>query len=194
MRIVLRTVVRAVTALCAAWCLSATLPQSAAVVQAAPSPEYLIKAAYLYNFALFVEWPAEAFMTKDAPIVIGIIGTDRFDQALEHTIQDKRINGRALVVRRFQPGQDPRQAHILFVTSSESARNDELIARLATHPVLLVGETPDFARRGGTITFTIEEERVQFEVNVEATRRARLNVSAKLLKVARIVRTNPRAS
>jgi uncharacterized protein DUF4154 len=189
-----RIFTRVVLAFCFAGGLCPTLSQLSPVVRAAPSPEYLIKAAYLYNFALFVEWPAEVFATRDAPIVIGIIGADPFDQALERTIQDKRINGRTLVVRRLQPGQDMRQAHILFVRSSEAGRNDELIGRLAGHPVLLVGETPDFARRGGTITFTIEDERVRFEINVEAARRARLNVSATLLNVARVVRTNPRTS
>ncbi|MET0213689.1 MAG: YfiR family protein [Vicinamibacterales bacterium] len=189
-----RILARAVLTLCFAGILSPTLSQLSPVVRAAPSPEYLIKAAYLYNFALFVEWPAEVFATRDAPIVIGIIGADPFDQALERTIQDKRINGRTLVVRRLQPGQDVRQAHILFVRSSEASRNDELIARLAGRPVLLVGETPDFARRGGTITFTIEDERVRFEINAEAARRARLNVSATLLNVARVVRSNPRTS
>ena len=98
------------------------------------------------------------------------------------------------MVRRLQPGQDLRQAHILFVHASEAARHAELIARLAGYPVLLVGETPDFARRGGSITFTIEDDRVRFEVNAEATRRARLNVSAKLLNVARVVRTDTRAN
>ena len=189
-----RILARAVLTLCFAGGLFPTLSQLSPMVRAAPSPEYLIKAAYLYNFALFVEWPAEVFATRDAPIVIGIIGADPFDQALERTIQDKRINGRTLVVRRLQPGQDVRQAHILFVRSSEAARNDELIGRLAGHPVLLVGETPDFSRRGGTITFTIEDERVRFEINVEAVRRARLNVSATLLNVARVVRSNPRTS
>jgi hypothetical protein len=157
-------------------------------VTAAPTPEYLIKAAYLYNFALFVEWPADAFATIEGPIVIGVLGNDPFDQALDRTIQDKRINNRRLIIRRLQWSQDLRQCHILFVSSSEVARTGELRARLEGSPVLVVGETEDFAHRAGSINFFIESNKVRFEVNVDAARRARLNVSAKLLKLARIVR------
>jgi hypothetical protein len=175
---------RLVVAVCA-WL---TVCHAPTAVSAAPAPEYLIKAAYLYNFALFVEWPAEAFLAADAPLVIGVVGSDPFDSALERTVRGKRINRRPLVIRRLQASQDLRQCHILFVSSSEAARTGELISRLEGVPVLVVGETPDFARRGGTINFTIEDNKVRFEVNVDAARRARLKISAKLLNVARIVR------
>ncbi|MGH9350479.1 MAG: YfiR family protein [Vicinamibacterales bacterium] len=157
-------------------------------VQAAPTPEYLIKAAYLYNFALFVEWPADAFPTPTAPIVIGVVGADPFEAALDRTIRDKRVNNRPVVVKRLGWAQDLRTCHILFVSSSEAARAPELRTRLDGLPILLVGETPEFARRGGTINFTIDDNKVKLEVNVDAARRARLNISAKLLRVARIVR------
>lgn len=179
-----RAVRRVALLLCA--CLA--LGPWPAPVAAAPSPEYLIKAAYLYNFALFVEWPADAFAAADAPIVIGVVGADPFDEALDRTIQDKRINRRRIVVRRLQWSQDLRGCHILFVSASEAARASELSSRLNGLPVLVVGETPEFARRGGTINFTIEDNKVRFEVNVDAARRARLNISAKLLNLARIVR------
>lgn len=170
-----------------AWCcLAVCRPPVPAF--AAPTPEYLIKAAYLYNFALFVEWPADAFPSSDAPIVIGVVGDDPFDQALERTVRDKRINRRPLVVRRLQWGQNLRQCHILFVSASEAARAADLGTRLDGQPVLVVGETFDFARRGGTINFFIENNKVLFEVNVDAARRARLDISAKLLNLARIIR------
>lgn len=185
---------RVIAALIAVWWLSQVLSQSPSIVRAAASPEYLTKAAFLCNFALFVEWPPDVFTTRDAPIVLGVVGADPFDQALDQTIKNKRIKGRPLVIRRLQPGQDLSQAHILFVSASEAARGDELIARVGSHPVLLVGETPDFARRGGAIAFTMEDERVRFEINLEAARRARLHVSAKLLNLARVVGTHPRVN
>ena len=160
----------------------------AATTHAAPTPEYLIKAAYLYNFALFVEWPADAFKAANAPLVIGVVGADPFDVALDRTIQNKRINRRPLVVRRLQWGQDLKRCHILFVSSSESAKASDLATRLGGLPILIVGETPGFARRGGTINFTIDDNKVGFEVNVNAAKRSRLNISAKLLNLARIVR------
>ena len=185
-------VARTMVALTAAWLLPLLPSHAPGTVRAAASPEYLTKASFLCNFALFVEWPADVFTTRDAPIVLGVVGTDPFDEALDQTIKNKRIKGRPIVVRRLQPGQDLRQAHILFVSASETGRSEELIARVGTHPVLLVGDTPDFARRGGAITFTKDDERVRFEINLDATRQARLNVSAKLLNLARVVRTNPR--
>ena len=120
--------------------------------------------------------------------MIGVIGADPFDVALERTVRDKRVNNRPVVVRRLQWAQDLRQCHILFVSSSEGTRAGELTARLDGLPILLVGETPDFARRGGTINFAIDDNKVGLEVNVDTARRSRLNISAKLLKVARIVR------
>jgi YfiR/HmsC-like len=154
---------------------------------AAPTPEYLIKAAYLYKFALFVDWPADAFASRQAPITIGIIGTDPFDTALDRTVQNKRINDRPVVARRLQWNQDLRQCHILFVSASEASRTDEIVARLQGLPVLIVGETPEFAQRVGSIGFAIDQNKVKLEVNLEHAKRARLNISANLLRVARIV-------
>ena len=179
-----RTLKRLVLIVCSWLALS-----HAPALNAAATPEYLIKAAYLYNFALFVEWPTDAFPTATAPIVIGIVGPDPFDQALDRTIRDKRINKRPLVVRRLQWGQDLTQCHILFVSSSEGSRTHEWAPRLEGLPILIVGdEIPEFARRGATINFIIEDNKVKFEVNVDAARHARLNISAKLLNVARVLR------
>jgi hypothetical protein len=164
---------------------------SAAVrVHAAPTPEYLIKAAYLYNFALFVGWPADAFSTPDAPIAICIVGSDPFDQALDRTVQNKRINRRSIVVKRLHWGIDLRQCHMLFVSASEAAKVADL-SRLEGLPILVVGESSDFARRGGTINFTVDDNKIRFEVNLETAKKSRLDLSAKLLDVAtRIVRGN----
>jgi hypothetical protein len=163
------------------------MSSSAANVLAAPTPEYLIKAAYLYNFALFVGWPADAFATPDAPLVIGIVGSDPFDQALDRTVQNKRINGRLIVVRRLHWGNDLRQCHILFITASEAAKGAEMPAGLEGLPILVVGESSDFARRGGMINFTVDNNKIRFEVNVDAAKKSRLNVSARLLDVAKRV-------
>jgi hypothetical protein len=169
-----------------ALCLSLS---AVASVQAAPTPEYLIKAAYLYNFALFVGWPADAFSTPDAPLVIGIVGSDPFDQALDRTVHNKRINKRAIVVRRLQWGSDLRYCHILFISASESAKTADMAARLEGLPILVVGESSDFAHRGGTINFTVDDNKIRFEVNLVAAKKSRLDISAKLLNVAtRIVR------
>jgi hypothetical protein len=175
---------RAAAALCAAALVLAPF-----AARAEPSPEYLIKAAYLYNFAMFIEWPPDAFSTRTSPFVIGILGADRFDRALERTVAGKRIDRRPIVVRRVDTPQELRRCHIVFVSSSDASRSADVLGRLDGLPILVVGETADFARRGGSLAFLIEENRVRFEVNLDAARRAKLTISAKLLTLAKTVRT-----
>ena len=152
------------------------------------APEYLIKAAYLYHFAMFVDWPADAFATKSSPIVVGILGNDPFGSAIDDTVRGKRIDGRSLVVRRLDWNQDFRQCHILFLADGD--RIGDVVRRTNGHSLLIVGETGDLAKRGAVISFRIEDNRVRFDINVEAARRSRLTISSQLLNVARIVR-NP---
>jgi YfiR/HmsC-like len=154
----------------------------------AASPEYMIKAAYLLNFARLIEWPRDAFATADSPVTIGIIGDDPFGSALDLTVEGKRISNRRIAIQRLQWNQDLRRCHILFMSASESLRIGELASRVAGLPILIVGDTSRLATRGATINFTIEDDRVRFEVNVDAARRARLNVSSQILRVAKIVR------
>jgi hypothetical protein len=161
---------------------------SGASTVAPQSPEYLIKAAYLYNFAMFVEWPPEAFAASRAPIVIGVVGADPFGWALDRMVQDKRINNRPIVVERFRIGDDVRRCHILFVGPAESARIGNLVQRVGTQAVLIVGDESDTMSRGGTIAFTVKNDKVGFEINLSAARRARLTISSKLLNLAQAVR------
>ena len=154
------------------------------------SSEYLIKAGYIYNFAKFVEWPATAFAQPDSPIVIGILGTDPFGNLIDRIVENKKIGARGFVVKRLKWGADLkelRECKILFVGDSGKARVDELVQIVKTLPILTVGETPGFAERGGVIRFVLEDNRVRFEINVEAARQADLTISSRLLTLARII-------
>ena len=157
------------------------------------SSEYLIKAGFIYNFAKFVEWPSAAFAQPDSPIVIGVLGTDPFGSVLDRLVQDKKIGQRGFVVRRYKWGKDLkdlkdlRDCKILFVSTSEKAHADEIIQLVKWLPILTVGETPGFAERGGMIRFTLEDNRVRFEVNVDAAHDADLNISSRLLTLAKII-------
>ena len=102
-------------------------------------PEYLIKAAYLYHFAMFVDWPDDAFASRNAPIVIGIVGADPFGPAIDDTVRDKRIDGRPLVVKRLDWAQDLRHCHILFV--ADGNRIADVVRRVGNLSVLIVGES-----------------------------------------------------
>jgi hypothetical protein len=166
---------------------------SAAAAQAVDPPdasEYLIKAGFIYNFAKFVEWPATAFSQPDSPIMIGVLGTDPFGSVLDHLVEDKKIGPRGFVVKRYKWGKDLKdlkECKILFVSASEKAHIDEIVQAVKGLPILMVGETPGFAERGGIIRFTLEDNRVRFEINVDAAHQADLNISSRLLTLAKII-------
>ena len=164
-----------------------------AVAQASDSSdssEYLIKAGFIYNFAKFVEWPTASFAQPDSPIVIGILGTDPFGNLIDRIIENKKIGARGLVVKRLKWDTDLKnlkECKILFVGASEKAHLDDLVQIVKSLPILTVGETPGFAERGGVIRFVLEDNRVRFEINVEAAHQADLTISSRLLTLARII-------
>jgi YfiR/HmsC-like len=163
---------------------------AAQVSDASDSSEYLIKAGFIYNFAKFVEWPSTAFADADAPIVIGVIGVDPFGSLIDRIVEDKKIGSHGFVVKRFRWGKDLKDlkdCKILFVSPSEKGHMDEILQMVKGLPILTVGETPGFAERGGMIRFTLEDNRVRFEVNVEAARQVNLNISSRLLTLAKII-------
>ena len=158
------------------------------------SSEYLIKAGFIYNFAKLVEWPTSAFAQQDSPIVIGILGDDPFGGTLDRIVADKKINGRGFAIRRLRWSKDLkdlRDCNILFVSSSEKEHIDSVVDAMKWLPVLTIGDTAGFAKRGGIVNFTLEDNKVRFEVNVEAAKRADLTISSRLLTLARIVQQVP---
>jgi uncharacterized protein DUF4154 len=152
-----------------------------------PLPEYPVKAAFLYHFVEFVEWP-EASPLPPGTVTIGVLGRDPFGDVLDKAILEKVVAGRTLAIRRFASVEALEPCEILFIGSSEMAQLPEILARLGQAPVLTVGEADRFARRGGMIGFFFEGGRVRLEVNRGAAERAGLRVSSKLLAVARLVK------
>lgn len=152
-----------------------------------PLPEYPLKAAFLYHFAEFVEWPIDSPLPP-ATITIGILGRDPFGDVLDKAILAKMAAGRTLVVRRFPVVAALEPCEILFISSSEMTRLPEILVLLKRSPVLTVGEADRFARRGGMIGFYFEDNRVRLEVNRAAAERTGLRFSSKLLGVARLVK------
>lgn len=148
--------------------------------------EYQVKAAYLFNFLKFVEWPEDAFADPLAPIVIGVIGEDPFGSALPQVVIGKTVQGRDLVIRVYRTGENLRGAHILFISASESKRLLMILSSLRGSSVLTVADTAGFLEAGGMIQFLSENDRVRFAINAEAAGRAKLKVSSKLLSLARV--------
>src|SRR5713226_7814848 len=123
--------------------------------------EYQIKAAYLFNFLKFVEYPNESFADPLAPIVIGVVGEDPFGSALPQVIIGKTVQGRDLVIRKYHSGEDLRGAHILFISPSEKKRQPMILSSLRGSSVLTVADTEGFLDAGGMIQFLNENDRVR---------------------------------
>jgi hypothetical protein len=150
--------------------------------------EYQVKAAFLYNFAKFVEWPAVAFEKPQTPYSICVLGADPFGQVLDIAAAES-VQGRRMMVRRL--GDDLKNAagcHILFVSPTGRSKLPAIFAALGQFPTLTVGEDEEFIRAGGCMRFYLLEDKVRFEISVQATEKARLKVSAKLLSLARVVK------
>jgi hypothetical protein len=150
------------------------------------SREYDVKAAFLYNFTSFVEWPETAFKSPEDPFVIGIFGEDPFGKVLDDIVAGEQVKGRPLVVRRINRLEDAKNCQILFVSSSQRRSARDILICCQNASVLTVADIPDFIEAGGTIAFRIEENRLKLHINVGAARASGLTVSSKLLKLSKI--------
>jgi hypothetical protein len=150
------------------------------------SREYLVKAACVYNFAKFVEWPSEAFSEGESSIVLSILGKDPFGVTLE-SIRGKPVQSRKLEIRRVDKTEDLQRCHILFVSGSEKENLSEIFLKVSDWPVLTVSDMDGFAHRGGMVNFITIEKKIRFQINVPAAERNGLKISSKLLRLAKII-------
>jgi hypothetical protein len=154
--------------------------------------EYEVKAAFLFHFAQFVEWPAEAFTDADSPLTYCTVGKDTFRGALDESVRGKRIRNRPLRVLHLRERESINGCQVLFIAATQKGRQTDELAGANGHPVLTVGEPEHFAQEGGMIGFFLEEKKVRFEINVGVAENARLKISAKLLALAKTVLGNSR--
>lgn len=155
--------------------------------------EYELKAAFLFNFARFVEWPAEVLPPANQPIVIGIVGTDPFGESLDAIVKGETIKGHRLVVRRCHAREEIEGCQVLYIGRSEAARLPVILARLKGRPILTVSDNDRFAFSGGIIGLVMEEGRVRIQINLDRARESQLVISAKLLRPALVIRDNPQS-
>jgi hypothetical protein len=171
--------------------------------------EYQIKAAFLYNFLNFVDWPKEKLSDSNEPIIIGIIGKDPFGDAFE-PVKNKKVKGKNIVIKRFKELEELeksgekdesqlylqiealRKCHVLFICRSEEEKLRETISLFKDHSVLTTGDMEGFLESDGIINFLMEEKKVRFEINVTAAKRAKLKIRSQLLRLAkRLVEEKP---
>ncbi|MGA3235004.1 MAG: YfiR family protein [Bryobacteraceae bacterium] len=165
-------------ALALALAMPASIPAQAA-------NEYEVKAAFLFNFTRFVDWPQSS---ASGLFCIGIAGADPFGSALEEAVKGRSAGGHAIAVKHFKPGEESAACEIVFISGADARKMRAALGRLQHAAVLTVGEGPGFCHSGGVIAFEIEDNKVRLEINPEAAQRARLQISSKLLSLATLVR------
>ena len=165
-------------------CLGLLLAAAPGRAQVPPPSEYQLKAAFLYNFAKFIDWPPEAFAADQSPFIIGILGDNPFGTDLERTVAGKLINNRPITIRSFPTAAEAANCHILFISSSEKKLLPEIIQSLHGTAVLTVGETDQFIASGGMVNFMQEASKIRFQINDDAAKAARLKISSKLMSLA----------
>lgn len=177
MEVLKRTMALGALALAVAWLAAPGVARSQA-------EESQILAAFLYNFAKFVEWP-DAALSEGESIRIGVLGGEGFASTLEKVVAGKQVRGRGIDVQRLSSPTP--KVHVLYVPAGQAGLRDGARSAVAGAPVLTVADAPDFASEGGMVAFVREGNKVRFEINQAAASGAKLRISSRLLGLARKV-------
>lgn len=154
--------------------------------QSSPLREYSVKAAFLYNLVKYTDWPPRLFNEPDEPIIIGVLGDDPFGDVLDRIVEGRSINGHPIAIRRATSIADLKNARLVFIGPSESARAAELCAAMENFGVLTVGDTEQTAAFAA-VKFALEADRIVFTVDLTRTSRVGVKISSKLLHLAKSV-------
>jgi uncharacterized protein DUF4154 len=157
-----------------------------------PTSEYAVKAAFLFHFAQFVDWPDGTFQEAGSPLVYCTIGADPFHGALEASLLGKKVGEHGFQVRHAKQVSEIQGCHVLFIGDDDKGKLASVLETVKRSPILTVGESERFVNQGGMIGFSLEENKIRFEINVESAEKAQLRISAKLLALAKVVIGRPR--
>jgi hypothetical protein len=150
--------------------------------------EYQAKAAFLFNFVKFVEWPPAVFKSEKDPIRICVLGQNPFGASLDNAVRGRDVAGRPLIAVQVSNLRQAAACQMIFVTAPECKRFRAMAAELCAASVLSVGEVEGFASDGGVVNFKVEDGKIRFEINLAAAEQAKLHISSKLLSLARVVK------
>ena len=146
-----------------------------------------LKAAFIFQFTNFVDWPDDTFEDDSSPFVIGIVGNDAVKDILEMAVKQKLIGGRRPIVRSFSSSSDLSSCQIVFVDESEERSASDIVDRYMEQPILTISDSDDFATEGGVIRLYRESSKLRIEINIDAAERAKLKISSKLLSLGRVI-------
>jgi len=144
-----------------------------------------VKAAFLYNFARFTEWPADAFTSESAALVIGVAGDEVLRRTIDNVVRGKFAGIRSLKTRQVKDANDTAGVQILYIGGTAASRAEDFVQALKNGPVLTIGEVDRFSEKGGMINFLVADNRVRFEIRVDVTEQSRLKVSSRVMTLAR---------
>lgn len=153
-----------------------------------PPPDYQVKAAFLYNFTRFISWPPTAFRSANSPFIIGIIGNDPFGHYINEIVRGEKVGNHPIVIQRYYNLKDIVNCHLLFVNREQNVR--DILSTVGQRNILTVSESDNFTHQGGMISFYKENNKVRFMVNLESSRAANIEISSKLLSIAKIASVN----
>ncbi len=154
----------------------------------APVEEYKIKAAFIFNFTQFVNWPEQSLGPPGSPFVIGILGEDPFEGYLQEIIKGESVKGHPLVIRHFKNVEDVKSCHVLFIDIK--GNDDAILKKLEGRNILTISEEEKFAHDGGMVRIYTKQNKIQIQINPEAANKASLTISSKLLKLVEIVKSD----
>ncbi len=152
------------------------------------SKEYQLKAAFIYNFTKFVDWPDHRSESKDSPFTIGVFGKNPFGDELNKLAQGRSVNGRPMIIKNITSTNEAASVDLLFVSDGQEELLGKLLGTIQSTGVLTIGESKAFADYGGIINFVTEADKIRFEINLDEAERGGLKLRAQLLKLAKNVR------
>ena len=148
--------------------------------------EYQVKAAFIFNFTQFVEWPEGTFPSTSVPFVIGVLGENPFGTYLEEIITGEKVKGCPITVEYYENTEAIKSCHILYISKSINLKPSDIINKLADRSILTVSDISDFLEYGGMIRFYTKNDKIEIHINLDAVNTAKLNISSKLLRLSTI--------
>lgn len=158
-----------------------------ALAQKKPALEYQVKAAFLFNFTRFINWPPTAFNSPNAPFIIGIIGNDPFGSYIEEIVEGEKVGNHPIAVQRYHDAKDVVNCNILFININEPARVKEILSVIDQQNLLTVSDADNFTKLGGEVRFFKEDNKIRIQINLAAAKASQLEISSKLLRIAKIL-------
>lgn len=166
------------------------IPLTQSIAQARPANEQQIKAAFLYNFTHFIDWPASTFASAKAPFVIGIVGDDPIAKYLNDLVKDEMLNNRNIIIQKFPNYRDIGTCNILYIPNKEAMKMKSLLPELNRRGILTVVDDGDFSKWGGIVCFLKNNNKLRLQINISEAKAAELTISSKLMNVSDIYKAN----